>query len=72
MLKLSSHLSESPKLLGHDIQEGDSEDVEGDGIDPVGKLLLVVAGVVHLQGHREDDPSHEHLRPLHRVLSVHV
>ena len=46
--------------------------MEGDGVDPVGKLLLVVAGVVNLQGHREDDSSHEHLRPLHRVLGVHV
>lgn len=46
--------------------------MEGYGVDPVGQLLLVVAGVVHVQGHGKDEKPKEHLRHLHRVHRVNI
>ena len=54
------------------VQKSEKAHVEGNGVDPVGQLLLVVAGVVHVQRHHKDEKTKEHLRHLHRVLCVFV
>ena len=35
--------------------------MERDGVDPIGQLLLGVAGVVHVQRHGKDEKPKEHL-----------
>ena len=54
------------------VQKSEEAHVEGNGVDPVGQLLLVVAGVVHVQRHHKDEKTKEHLWHLHRVLRVFV
>ena len=43
------------------VQKSEETHVEGDGIDPVGQLVLGVAGVVHVQRHGKDEKTKKHL-----------
>ena len=54
------------------VQEGEETHVERDGVDPIGQLLLGVAGVVHVQRHGKDEKPKEHLWHFHCVFCVFV